>query len=334
MEISGNDKDQRLDRFLKKYFVRAPLSHIYRLIRKDIRLNGKKARPETMLTEGDVLDVFISEEEASRLHEKKKIYDTGRQFSVIYEDDDILAVSKPFGLLTHGDHKEKKNTLTNQVAAYLAARGEYAPDREKTFSPSPVNRLDRNTTGLVLFGKNADALKTLNRLIRERDHIGKYYLTIASGEMKNDMILRGRMEKDEDRNRVRLTDSGGRDVETYVKPLKISGGYTLAEVRLITGRSHQIRAHLAGAGFPLIGDPKYGSRKANAEIKKRLGISTQLLHAYKLEIRGLNNIGSMGDLSVTDRPLVIEADPPEEFIRIAGELNLWHRINTTAARGR
>jgi len=283
--IAENEENQRLDRFLKKYFRNAPLSHIYKMIRKDVKLNGRRASVDTLLALGDELTVYISEEEAEAWRREKTPGRSKKQFRIAYEDENVIIVEKPFGLLVHGDKTEKKNTLVNQVAGYLAEKGEYNPGREKTFTPSPVNRLDRNTTGLVIFGKNNKALQSLNRMIRDRDYVRKYYLTVVHGEMKTSLKLKDRMEKDEKTNIVRVLDPGterGKLMETIARPLKTAKGYTLVEVELVTGRTHQIRAHLAKAGFPVIGDVKYAGKGQNKKIKRDFDLTTQLLHAYKL----------------------------------------------------
>lgn len=193
--IGENQGNQRLDRFLKKYFPEASLSHIYRLIRKDVKINGKRKRPETLIETGDQLILYMAEEEASLLRggsrrtEKKP--SAKKQFSVVYEDSQILIADKPLGLLTHGDYREKKNHLANQVVSYLIEKGDYDPRTEKTFVPSPANRLDRNTTGLVLFGKTLASLQELNRMLRERDGIEKLYMTIATGKNRLSFKTKG-----------------------------------------------------------------------------------------------------------------------------------------------
>ena len=229
IEIGPNDADQRLDRFLRKYLRGASLSRIYRMIRKDVKVNGSRAGNETVLQCGDRLSLYLKEEELRRYHPENMRGRTGagKNFSVAYEDENILAAVKPFGLLTHGDGREKKHTLVNQVTDYLIGKGEYVPRVEKSFSPAAVNRLDRNTTGLVLFGKNGMALRTLNRMMKDKDAVGKYYLTVLCGVLKEERILLGNLEKDEKKNLVTISKTG-RAVETRVRPVAYSSD----------GRSH------------------------------------------------------------------------------------------------
>ncbi|NMA93862.1 MAG: RluA family pseudouridine synthase [Clostridiales bacterium] len=284
--IAVNDANQRLDRFLRKYMPKAPLSRIYKAIRKEIKLNGKRASEASMLAEGDVLRIFMTDEEIEIYTEKPQHSSTRRDFEICYEDERIIVVSKPSGLLTHGDASQKKESLVNQVTDYLIEKGDYIPRIEKSFSPSPVHRLDRNTTGLVVFGKDAATLRTLSAALKRGGGFSRHYYTIVFGELRKRLELSGRLTKDEEKNIVRVIGAEGgeqgRHIETFVKPLYSSGGFTLVEVQLLTGRSHQIRAHLQHSGFPLIGDPKYGSGDANRILREKFGLRTQLLHAGSL----------------------------------------------------
>ena len=316
IEIGKNEQKQRLDKFLRKYLGNASLSYIYKAIRKDVKVNGRRAKEDTMLELGDVITLYISDEELSALTRTRRSTRVKRQFKVAYEDDNIIVVEKPFGLLTHGDRTEKKNHLANQVVDYLIEKGDYNPRLERTFTPASVNRLDRNTTGLVLFGKTGEALQPLNRMIREKDKVNKYYMTIVKGRVKGELHLRDRMVKDERTNKVRVLsmDEEGRDMETIVRPIETGRDFTLVEVELITGRTHQIRAHLAKAGHPVIGDVKYGDRKVNEMVRRRFNLNTQLLHAYKLTFRGCTGaLEYLNDLEIT-------ADLPEDFANIRREL--------------
>ncbi len=329
LTITSNDAGRRLDRFLRKYLPKASLGEIYKMIRKDIKVNSKRQSESYILEEGDLLTLYISDEtlkkfrgaDAAAVNSKGVVngntsgpsrngtgssgHGPRRSFGIIYEDDDILIVNKPFGLLTHGDSHEKKNHLANQVKDYLIATGAYDPRNEKVFSPAPVNRLDRNTTGIVVFGKTSDAMRELSRKIRENE-ARKFYLALACGEISKSVRLSGSLTKDEDSNTVKIISGDGsgafikaggseaRQIETIVAPVRfldLGDGIrlTLCEIELVTGRTHQIRAHLASIGHPLAGDSKYAdaySAKINEKLKKRFGITTQLLHARRIEIDG------------------------------------------------
>lgn len=315
--VEKNEDNQRLDRFLRKYMKSAPLSLIYKLIRKDVKVNGKRAREDYVLAGGDEIVIYMSPEELDGYRVRKEAVRSRRQFKIAYEDENILAAEKPFGLLTHGDRTEKKNHLANQVLSYLMEKGEYDPRTERTFTPAPANRLDRNTTGLVLFGKNGEALRELNRMIREKGYVSKYYITIAKGNVRGPLILRDRMEKDSAANIVRVKDEGeegGKLMETIARPLANVPGYTLLEVELITGRTHQIRAHLARAGHPIIGDAKYGNPQLNRMIEKKYGLSTQFLHAYRLYFE--KGSGILGYLAGTE----IRSELPENLKKIKEDI--------------
>ena len=323
IKVTANDSKRRLDRFLRKYLERATLGSIYKIIRKDVKVNGQRKDNNYVLEEGDEITLYLSDERIAALSAPKKAASrrkTKKTFTVIYEDDNILIANKPFGLLTHGDQNEKKNHLANQVKDYLIEKGEYNPRTEKVFSPAPANRLDRNTTGLVLFGKNSDALRTLNRYIRE-DRVSKFYRTIVFGNLEKKLELHGRLEKDSGTNTVAIYDVNepeGRAIETIVTPIQPLRSSTLVEVDLVTGRTHQIRAHLASIGHPVIGDSKYAKGPAkgfNHRLYESCHLSTQLLHSFRLEFRNCD-----GPLEYLNGR-VFEAPLPEQFEEILEELS-------------
>ena len=286
IKIGQNEEGQRLDRYMKKYLKAAPLSLIYRLCRKDIKVNGERVSIDTILTSGDEIKLYLDESRIAELQKRPKRIRAKKQFKVIYEDENILVVSKPFGLLTHGDAKEKKDTLVNQVVGYLLDNEEELMSNS-LFTPSPVNRLDRNTTGLVVFGKNPKAVRDFASMIRHGGEVDKYYLALVKGSITEELFLKDYMIKDKTTNTVKVVPESHKEsklMETVVNPVEKIGVYTLVEVKLVTGRTHQIRVHLASAGHPIVGDTKYGDRRVNANVEKGFSLTTQFLHAYKMKI--------------------------------------------------
>jgi len=275
IEITENEMEQRLDRFLCKYLNNTSKTNIYKLIRKKrIKVNGKKADEKYFLQYGDQVDIMLHPNAIEEMIKAEKVYSaTDVNLDIVYEDDDILIVNKPAGLLTHPDQKEYKNTLATAVQLYLMDLC------TRTFKPASIQRLDKNTSGLVLFGKTYEALKEYNELMRQRK-IGKYYLTLVTGQPKPSGEIKGYMTKDDEKNKIKVFSKEVKDskfVHTKYRVLKSNKKFSLLEVELLTGRSHQIRGSLAYIGHPIIGDLKYGD-------KNQLGYKYQLLHAYKIVI--------------------------------------------------
>ncbi len=319
IEIKPNDAGQRLDRFLRKYLPKATLSGIYKMIRKDVKVNGKRSKLDAFLEEGDIITLYLDDKKIDQLSVRKKIKRTDRTFQIIYESDNVLIVFKNPGILTHGDANEKKNHLTNQVVSYLIDTGSYNPRFSNTFSPSPANRLDRNTSGLVVFGKNTDSLRRLNEIFKNRD-IEKSYLTICQGEIKAPLDLHGYMEKIEASGKFRTlisetSNQKSKAIHTKVNPLKYGEykgvKYTLTEVKLMTGRMHQIRAHLSYIGHPIVGDSKYGGR----EIRE-LSIRNQLLCANKLSFPEFADDDILAELSEK----TFETKPDNLFVKAVNNI--------------
>lgn len=356
--INSNDAGRRLDRFMRRFLCNATLASIYKIIRKDVKVNGRRQPENYMLAEGDELTLYLSDALLAELTGKVAGFSekqsgrpgnnggsrrdaacagtkqsgravsrggrggrkAKRQFGIVYEDDNILIADKPFGLLTHGDATEKKNHLANQVTDYLIGTGAYDP-RELTFRPAPANRLDRNTTGLVLFGKTAPALRALTAMIRS-DSIAKFYRTVVFGAIREELDLTARLLKDEESNTALILGEDaaeGKAIHTIVRPIELLGGgdATYVEIELATGRTHQIRAHLASIGHPVIGDTKYATGAAvnyNGKLYNIYGLKTQLLHSARVEFKAKE--GELAYLSGRS----FSAEPPERFRRILASL--------------
>ena len=279
-----NDAGQRLDRWLGKTLplLPAPLAQKY-LRLKRVKVNGRGARGDLRLRAGDVLQLYINDEFFDRPREDNAFLAVFRpQLDILYEDAHLLLVNKRPGLLVHPDQGEYVNTLITHIQAYLYQKKEWDPRQEGAFTPALCNRIDRNTGGIVIAAKTAEALRVMNQKIRDRE-IEKYYLCAVHGRLRPPQgRLEGFLSKDADKNQVtvhRAPVPGGRTALTRYRTLQVKDGLSLVECELITGRTHQIRAQFAAAGHPLLGDGKYGRERDN----RRYGRSFQALYSYKLE---------------------------------------------------
>lgn len=285
--ITQNDANQRIDKYIKKLLVQAPSSFIYKMFRKkDIKVNNCKVDIDYILQCGDEVAMFLHEDKYLAYTREKTIDDIEITFTVLFEDEHILVVDKPVGLLIHKDHRESVNTLDNQVLLYLANKGEYSLSRENSFKPGPVHRLDRNTSGIVIFGKTMQATQVLNEMMKKRHCIEKKYKTIVVGNVEKEYYLENQVVKDEESNMVKIVSNKtvhSLTMKTIVTPLHSSKQYSEVLVSLITGRTHQIRVHCASMLHPVIGDRKYGDFSINKKIQEKTKLNHQLLHAYSIK---------------------------------------------------
>ena len=282
LTVGPNDAGQRLDRFLAKAVPLLPASLAQKYIRiKRIKLNGARVERDTRLTAGDVLQLYINDEFFDKPRQDNAYLTVASpKLTIVYEDEHILLADKRPGLAVHPhDGAEYGRTLIDQIQAYLYQKKEWRPREENAFTPALCNRIDRNTGGIVIAAKTAEALRILNQKIRDRE-IDKRYLAIVEGTLpKKEGSLVGFLFKDAKKNRVFVTDTpqpGSKSCRTDYRVLASRNGLTLVECRLITGRTHQIRAQFAHAGHPLLGDGKYG------KLDKRFDRDYQALYSYRL----------------------------------------------------
>lgn len=298
LTIGKNDAGQRLDKFLTKNLPNLPQSLLYKYIRKKrIKVNGKRAEISTRLHEGDVLDLYINDEFFEKPEPTYDFLHAGTNLNILFEDENVLVLDKPVGLLAHPDDREYVDTLIGRVKRYLYEKGEYDPEAEQSFTPALVNRIDRNTGGIVLAAKNAEALRVLNQKMKDRE-IHKFYLCAVHGTPKPSQgLLKGYLWKDEKKNRVYVFKDfkpGSKTIETKYRVLKSAENMSLVEVELLTGRTHQIRAHFASIGCPLVGDGKYGNNQNN---RKQGGRRKQFLYSYKTVFDFTTDAGALEGLN-------------------------------------
>lgn len=332
--ITPNEANQRFDKYLKKLLCNAPGSFIYKMLRKkNIVLNGKKADGTEKLNAGDGVKLFLSEDtfekfsgngkttaEFEELRKLSSLLKQGKpELQVVYEDVHVIIINKPSGMLSQ--KAEAADISANEyLLAYLIGKGELTEEMMRTFKPSVCNRLDRNTSGLLIAGKTLEGLQQMAKALKQRS-LQKYYRCIVAGEITEASYLKGWLKKNEKNNQVTVAKELPKEdsehtgktenylpIETEYRPIQRLNGYTELEVHLITGRSHQIRAHLASVGHPIVGDLKYGNKQINDRFKKEVQVTSQLLHAYRMVFPG----GVMGD---ADKALEITAPYGEDFER-------------------
>lgn len=295
--INRNDAGQRLDKFLSKAVKAMPKSLMYKGIRtKKIKVNRKRAEIGYILEEGDTVELFISEEFFSDNASDSAFMKLTPKLDIVYEDENIMLLDKRPGLIVHSDDEEDVNTLIGHVKAYLYRKGEYKPEDEQSFAPALCNRIDRNTGGIVIAAKNSEALRIMNEKIRN-DELSKFYLAAVHGHMpKRADTLHGYLRKDQVNNIVDISTvkkPGYKEIVTKYRVLDEKNGLSLIEVELVTGRTHQIRAHFSSIGHPLLGDGKYGVNRDD----KKLGYKFQALYAFRLEFHFRTDSGALSYLN-------------------------------------
>lgn len=313
--IGENDAKLRLDKFLQKAVPLLPKPLLYKYIRlKRIKLNGKRCEISQRLTKGDELALYIGDE--FFVEEEASFLDAPKDLKIVYEDENILLADKPPGVIVHEDENERKDTLINRILLYLYEKDEYNPQNELSFIPALCNRIDRNTGGIVIAAKNAEALRILNEKIKNRE-ITKLYLCLVHGMLaKRAGILKGYHIKDNENNLVKIMATPSANTKTALTKYKVLDEYadsSLLEIELLTGRTHQIRAHMASIGHPLIGDTKYGTNRINKGGTQK----HQALYSYKLVFSFKTDAGILNYLK--NRSFGVDSIPfidDEAFIKI------------------
>lgn len=302
IEVTLNDANQRFDRYLKKLFENAPLSAIYKNLRKkNFKINDKRAKKDDFVNEGDIITMYISKDNYEKWTKDKKTHIFEEKLNVVYEDENLIIMDKPKGILSHSASKsDYGNNMLDYMLSYLYRTKAVNP-KDKTFTPALVNRLDRNTQGLLIGAKNHESLICLNKAIKNR-LIDKYYLTITKGKISKEYRSNLKISKNENRNKVKADDDG-LDIVTEFKPLEYKNGYSLVQCKLITGKTHQIRYSLKNNNTPIIGDRKYGDKHLNEMLYRKFKLKNQLLLAYKLKFNHIKGLEYLENKTFTSNQL-------------------------------
>lgn len=290
-KVKKEEAGQTIEKYVRKVLNFAPLSFIYKLFRKkDIKINGHWVDSKCVVNEGDEVKIYATDEQLDSFRKEKELVKEDLISPlIIYEDKNILIVNKPRNLLVIKDETNQKS-LTDMVLSYLYLNGEYDPHVDLAFTPGPAHRIDRNTSGLVIFGKNIKTLQYLYEVIKEKEVISKHYTALVYGQIDSDGEVNAPLKKNEQTNKVVVSSikDGGKEAKTTYHVKEIIGDYTLLDLTLYTGRTHQIRVHMAYINHPLVGDAKYGSYELNHEFERQYHFKNQFLHASEIHFGQLD----------------------------------------------
>ena len=316
--VNDRESGQTLEKYVKKVLKCAPLSFIYKLFRKkDIKVNGHWEKEKYIVNEKDEVSIYISDEQ---LEEFKKKYDFTPSDDIkdwiIYEDNNVLFINKPRGVLVQKDENYNDKPLDQMVIEYLMFKGEYDPQNDLAFKPGPAHRIDRNTSGIVIFGKNHDSLAYLFELFQKHELIGKHYICLVCGDVEKEGTVEVPLRKNFDTKKVVVAplSSGAKPAKTVYHPIERFGDFTLLDITLITGRTHQIRVHMSYIRHHVVGDGKYGDFKVNNMVEKEYGFKNQFLHASEVHFGELKK--PLDNLSRKS----FKAEMPEEYNNLLDKL--------------
>ena len=316
--VKKEESGQTLEKYIKKLFPLMPLSLLYKTFRKkDIKVNGHWEKEKYVVNSDDEVSIYIVDDLLDSFKSDIDIIPSDEiKDRIVYEDENVLIVNKPRGMLVQDDGKSLHKSLDKMVLEYLAFKGEYDPNIENAFTPGPAHRLDRNTSGLVVFGKNIEALQYLFEIFKDHTKINKHYYTLVVGEVIDDGVIEAPLKKNPETGNVSIASlkNGGKRAKTLYHVLQRFDGYTLLDVSLITGRTHQIRAHLSYIGHPVVGDSRYGNFDINKYFEKTFGFKNQFLEAYELSFNDVS-----GPLKKLNNE-IISIDLEEEYSNILNSL--------------